>query len=110
MPPSFRPLLHQTPTHADNEDRFLFGLTGRQFITAAVALILAYGVWDSLGPAWPTVIRAIPAVALAICGLAAAFLRPGGRSLWEYLFVRLRAAIVPRVAVWRPTGQNWRDW
>jgi hypothetical protein len=106
-PPS-RPLLHQTPTHADTEDRYLFGLTGQQFLVAVLSMILAYGVWNWMGPDWPMVLRAIPAVAVALGGLALAFLRPGGRSLGDYLFLRLRAAVVPRVTVWRPIERDWK--
>jgi PrgI family protein len=107
MPSPYRTLLHQTPTHADNEDRFLFGLTGRQFLVAVLSLILAYGLWDWMGAGWPMPLRTVPAVLIALVGLAAAFLKPGGRSLWEYLFVRLRAAVVPRVTVWRPARHEW---
>jgi hypothetical protein len=106
VPTPTRPLQHQTPTHADTEDRYLFGLTGRQFLIAVLALILAYGAWDGLGPGWPFAPRAALAVAVAVIGLALAFLRPGGRSLGEYFFVRLRAAIMPRVTVWRPAGRD----
>jgi hypothetical protein len=103
----FRTLLHQTPTHVDTEDRYLFGLTGRQFLVAIISLILAYGVWDWIGAGWPTVVRFVPAALVALVGLSMAFLRPGGRSFWEYLFVRLRAAIVPRISVWRPSRGDW---
>ena len=103
----FRTLLHQTPTHVDVEDRYLFGLTGRQFLVAIISLILAYGVWDWMGAGWPTVVRIVPTALVALVGLSMAFLRPGGRSLWEYLFVRLRAAIVPRISVWRPSRGDW---
>jgi hypothetical protein len=107
MPPDFRPLLHQTPTHADTEDRFLFGLTGRQFLLAVVSVVLAYGLWDWLGPSWPPLLRAIPPVLLAAMGLTVAFARPGGHSFWEYAFLRLRAAMIPRVTVWRPSRRDW---
>lgn len=102
-----RPLLHQTPTHADTEDRFLFGLTGRQFLVAVISLLLAYGVWDWIGAGWPLALRAIPAALVAAVGLAAAFVRPGGRTLWDHVFVRLRAAVIPTICVWRPSRGDW---
>ena len=89
MPPDFRPLLHQTPTHADTEDRFLFGLTGRQFLLAVVTVVLAYGLWDWLGPSWPPLLRAIPPLVLAATGVDRG-LRPAGGPL--LLGVRLRAS------------------
>ena len=101
-----RPLLHQTPTHADTQDKFVFGLTGRQFLVALVGLLLAYGLWDGLGPGWHPALRAAPTAVVALVSLALAFVRPHGRSLWEYAFVRLRAAIVPRVALWRPGARR----
>ena len=88
MPPDFRPLLHQTPTHADTEDRFLFGLTGRQFLLAVVSVVLAYGLWDWMGPSWPPLMRAIPPLVLAAMGLTVAL---PGQGAGPILGVRFRA-------------------
>jgi hypothetical protein len=107
LPVQQRTLIHQTPTHADTEDRYLFGLTGRQFLVALVSVILAYGLWDTMGDGWPMMVRLTPAVLFAAVGLLFAFVRPGGRSMWEYTFNRLRAAVVPTITVWRPRRGSW---
>jgi len=91
---------HEIPTHLEVADRAFLGLTMRQLLSAAVGLALAYGALSDLP--LPFGLRLAVAAAVVVMAAVLVLWRPGGRPVEEWLFVLLRYATAPRVAVWRP--------
>ncbi len=91
---------HEIPTHLGVADQAFAGLSMRQMLSAAAGLALAYGAVSDLP--LPLVGRLVVAVVVLAGTLLLVLWRPAGRPLEEWLFVLLRYASAPRVAVWRP--------
>jgi PrgI family protein len=109
MPSSNRSRHHEVPTHLDVEDRVLLGLTVRQFLYLLVGSSASYGLWDQLAGA-SLALRATCVGALLLTTIAFALLRPGGRSLEEWLVAALLFLAVPRTSTWRPREPLASDW
>lgn len=109
-------LQHEIPTHLQVEDRVL-GLSMRQVLGLVAGAVLSDQLWEQW-PDTPTGLRlALAATGVALT-LVAAFVRPAGRGLEDWLFVALRFAAVPKQRVWRPSpndtetaddGAGWLD-
>jgi hypothetical protein len=99
---------HEVPTHLHVEDRVFFGfMTVRHVLVLAGGCFLAMGAVLSPPLPLPEFLRYLCAVAIGAATLAVAFVEPDGRKMEEWLFAFLRYQLTPRVAVWRPCGEEW---
>ena len=103
------PTQHEVPTHLDVEDRVLFGLTARQFLSLLVGCSAAYSMWSQLASLPDAVRMGVVGLSLLITA-AFALLRPAGRSLEEWLLAILVYVSTPRSSTWRPREPLISDW
>jgi len=99
---------HQIPTHLNVEDKVLFGLTGRQFLTILIGVSLAYSIWNQL--ALPVSLRVPVTIACVGLTLVTALIRPGERPLEQWALVALIYVARPKCSTWRPAQPDSRDW
>ena len=100
MSHSPEPGRHEIPTHLGVADQAFAGLSMRQLLSAAAGLALAYGAVSDLP--LPLIGRLVVTGTVLAGTLLLVLWRPAGRPLEDWLFVLLRYASAPRVAVWRP--------
>jgi hypothetical protein len=100
---------HEVPTHLNVEDKVLFGLTVRQFLSLLVGSSASYALWEQSAPLGD-VVRGVGAGLSVLTTLAFALLRPGGRALEEWLAAALLFVASPRRAVWQPREPMAADW
>jgi len=99
---------HQIPTHLNVEDRVLFGLTGRQFLTALIGVSIAYNLWNQA--ALPATLRVGLAAAWVAATLVLALVRPGDRPLEQWALSAVVYIAIPRVSTWQPAEPELADW
>jgi len=98
---------HEVPTHLHVEDRVFFG-----FMTVRHVLVLAGGCFFAMGAVLspplplPEFLRYLCAVIIGAATLAVAFVEPDGRKMEEWLLAFVRYQLTPRIAVWRPCGDE----
>lgn len=91
---------HEIPTHLSVEDTILAGMTMRQTLLVTFGGVFAYGGWLRLH--WVVLALRWPLALLPIVfGLAFAFIRPAGRPLEQWLMLRARYALIPKIFTWR---------
>jgi hypothetical protein len=101
---------HEVPTHLHVEDRVFFG-----FMTVRHVLVLAGGCFFAMGAVLspplplPEFLRYFCAVIIGAATLAVAFVEPDGRKMEEWLLAFVRFQLTPRIAVWRPCGDEIGD-
>jgi hypothetical protein len=102
------PRIYELPTHLQVEDVLIAGLTARQLLRMMVGASLGYGLWDQA--MWlPNELRMGLAAAIAIAGLMAALIQPGGRLLDQWLLAGLLFVALPRRLVWRSGAALLRE-
>lgn len=109
---------HEVPTHLNVEDRLLLGLTVRQFLYVVVGCSASYSLWDQLSDT-PTLLRGAAVVAAVLLTLAFTLIKPGGRSIEEWLLAGVVYVGTPRSSTWqtreplvdhwRPAGAGWQE-
>jgi len=101
---------HEVPTHLHVEDRVFFGfMTVRHVLVLAGGSFLAMGAVLSPPLPLPELLRYLCAVVIGAATLAAALVEPDGRKMEEWLLAFLKYQLTPRVAVWRPCGEEMGD-
>lgn len=98
------------PTHLMVEDKVLLGLTVRQCLYLLVGCSISYAAWGQLRTG-PQFLQVSLTVFTAVCALAFALLRPGGRPIEEWLAAGLLFCASPRQARWmidEPRADEWR--
>jgi hypothetical protein len=97
------PRIYELPTHLGVEDQLIGTLTARQLLRIAVGASLGYVVWDRLR--WiPDELRLTAALAVAAIGVIFAVVRPGARSLDQWLLAWLLFVVLPHHLIWRSGG------
>ena len=100
--------IYELPTHLQVEDQLIAGLTARQLLRLVAGAALAYGVWDQV--LWlPSEVRLILAVVPCFVGVLFALLRPGGRSLDQWLVAGALFVALPRRLRWHAGAAPLRE-
>jgi len=100
---------HEVPTHLNVEDKLLFGLSARQCLYMLVGSSASYTLWDQ-AISLHAALRVGLVACILVISLAFALLRPGGRSLEEWLAAALVYAASPRRSTWQPVEPDAADW
>jgi hypothetical protein len=101
-------LHHQIPTHLNVEDKLLFGLTARQFLTILIGVSLAYSAWNQ--PAAPASLHLPLAAACLALTFVLALVRPGDRPIEQWALVALIYIARPRASSWSRPEPEPSDW
>src|SRR5437868_5858050 len=72
----------RVPLDVDLEDKLLYGLTPTRLAYLVVALLAGFSAWTT--PWAPAVVRASPAILIALIGVVAAWGRWRGRPIDEW--------------------------
>src|SRR5262249_54350352 len=99
---------HQIPTHLNVEDKVLFGLTARQFLTVLIGVSLAYSVWNH--PALLASLRLGLAATCAVLTLVVALVRAAERPIEQWALVALVYVARPKGSSWSPPEPDPDDW
>ena len=104
---------HEVPTHLQQKDKVLLGLTFPQIVAIAAVVGLAYGLWKQAAFLPDGTFRRGVAIVVSLLGLAVVALRPGGRALPTVVLDLLTPPVVEtpkpkrekrgRPRLWRPS-------
>ncbi|GHO61394.1 hypothetical protein KSC_002860 [Ktedonobacter sp. SOSP1-52] len=109
---STRRQTYTVPTHINEPDKLLFGLTARQLLLLITGASLAYATWLQVltwamawgvGLLWSRGLAFLAVLPLVLVTLAGAFLQIADRTLEIWVLVWLRAHLAPVTYVWRST-------
>jgi hypothetical protein len=92
------------PADIDMEDPIMWGLTARQALILATALLLGYGGYFGLAAAVPEVVRISLGALIGAAGIALAFARPDGIHAERFLAYAVRHMTSARRRVLAPEG------
>ncbi|GHO79561.1 hypothetical protein KSD_73320 [Ktedonobacter sp. SOSP1-85] len=107
---STRRQTYTVPTHMNEPDKLLFGLTARQLLLLITGASLAYATWLQVltwaiawggGFLWSRGLAFLAVLPLVLVTLAGAFLQIADRPLELWVLVWIRAHLSPGTAVWR---------
>src|SRR5437868_2120221 len=97
----------RVPLDVDLEDKILYGLTPTRLAYLVVALLAGFSAWTT--PRAPALVRAGPAILIALIGVVAAWGRWRGRAIAEWAMDSVAFLVTeyyvrfekPRMPKWR---------
>jgi hypothetical protein len=107
---STRRQTYTVPTHINEPDKLLFGLTARQLLVLITGASVTYAIWLQVltwamawgrGLLWSRGLALLVVLPLILVTLAFTFLQIADRSLELWVLVWIRAHLSPGTAVWR---------
>lgn len=104
---------HKIPVHLEQEEIFVWGMTGRQILLVGCGVVLGYMFFTDLINALPSIWGLVLASACAgitvVLFTVAAFVRILGRGVEQWTVVGLLYLFTPHLYLWGPLDEESDD-